>query len=175
LDGAWQQLIRNKYLGSKSITQITKQLGDSQFWRGLMNVKEGFLNFRSFQIQDGRVIRFWEDSWLGATTLKEQYPKLYNIVRRKDAMVAEILGLQPFNISFRKSLVTGNLHDWHDLVLKLSSINLTDFSDHFKWSLNSNDLFSVNSMYQTFLDTNVVPNNIYLWKIKVPLKIKVFL
>jgi hypothetical protein len=30
-------------------------------------------------------------------------------------------------------------------------------------------------MYQAFLDTNVVPNNGHLWKIKVRLKIKVFL
>jgi hypothetical protein len=30
-------------------------------------------------------------------------------------------------------------------------------------------------MYQAFLDTNVVPNNSYIWKIKVSLKIKVFL
>jgi hypothetical protein len=30
-------------------------------------------------------------------------------------------------------------------------------------------------MYQTFLDANVVPKNSHLWKIKVPLKIKVFL
>jgi hypothetical protein len=30
-------------------------------------------------------------------------------------------------------------------------------------------------MYHAFLDTNVVPNNRYLWKIKIPLKISVFL
>jgi hypothetical protein len=66
----------NLLLGSKTITQITKQPGDSQFWRGLMNVKEDFFSFGSFQLQDGRVIKFWEDSWLRATTLKEQYPNL---------------------------------------------------------------------------------------------------
>jgi hypothetical protein len=58
--------------------------------------------------------------------------------------------------------------------MKLSSIHLTDSPDLFKWSLNSNGRFTVNS-YQAFLDTNVVSNNSYLWKIKVPLKIKVFL
>jgi hypothetical protein len=82
-------------------------------------LKKIFFSFRSFQLQDGRVIRFWEESWLGTTTLKEQYPNLYNIVRRKDATVAEILGSRPFNISFHRSLVTGNLHNWHDLVLEL--------------------------------------------------------
>jgi hypothetical protein len=35
--------------------------------------------------------------------------------------------------------------------------------------------FSVSSMYQALLDTDIVPYNSYLWKIKIPLKIKVFL
>jgi hypothetical protein len=30
-------------------------------------------------------------------------------------------------------------------------------------------------MYQAFLDTNIVPHNSYLWKLKIPLKIKIFL
>jgi hypothetical protein len=41
-DGAWHQLIRNTYLVSKTITQITKLSSDSQIWRGLMDVKEEF-------------------------------------------------------------------------------------------------------------------------------------
>jgi hypothetical protein len=54
-------------------------------------------------------------------------------------------------------------------------MHLTDRPNIFKWSLNSNGRFSINSMYQAFLDTNVVPNNSYLWKIKIPLKIKVLM
>jgi hypothetical protein len=59
--------------------------------------------------------------------------------------------------------------------MRLINIRLSDRTDIFKWSLNSNGQFSVNSRYQAFIDTNVVPNNSYLWKIKIPLKIKVFL
>jgi hypothetical protein len=46
--------------------------------------------------------------------------------------------------------------------MRLTNIQLTDRPDTFKWSLNYNGQFSVNSMYQAFLDTNVVPNNSYL-------------
>jgi hypothetical protein len=79
-NGAWQKLIRNKYLGSKIITQMIKNLGDSQFWSGLMNVKDNFLSIESFNLQNGKEIRFWEDIWLGAIALKVQYPNLFNIV-----------------------------------------------------------------------------------------------
>jgi hypothetical protein len=59
--------------------------------------------------------------------------------------------------------------------MKLINIRLADRLDIFKWSLNFNGQFSVNSIYQAFIDTNVVLNNSYLWKIKIPLKIKVFI
>jgi hypothetical protein len=90
-------------------------------------------------------------------------------------LFAEIFSSRPLNVSFRRNLVAENLQSWHDLVIRLINIRLIDRSDIFKWSLNSNDQFSINSMYQAFIDTNIMPNNSYLWKIKIPLKIKVFI
>jgi hypothetical protein len=55
-DGAWQQLIRNKYLRDRSITQVTKRPDDSQFWTRLMNAKDQFLESRNFRLQNGWVI-----------------------------------------------------------------------------------------------------------------------
>jgi hypothetical protein len=49
-DGAWQQLIRSKYLGDKSITQVKKP-GDSQFWTCVMNVKHQFLSYGNSRLQ----------------------------------------------------------------------------------------------------------------------------
>jgi hypothetical protein len=107
--GVWQQLLRNKYLGNKSITQVIRKPGDSQFWSGLMNIKDLFLSMGKFKLQDGKQIRFWEDKWLGDNTLKVQYPNLYNIVWKKSAIVTKIFSTQPLNLSFRRSLVAANL------------------------------------------------------------------
>jgi hypothetical protein len=98
--GAWQQLIKNKNMGLKTITQVTRNPGDFQFWSGLMNVKNSFLSMGSFIIQDGKKIRFWEDIWLGGTALKVQYPNIFHIVRRKSATDAEILSSRLWNVSF---------------------------------------------------------------------------
>jgi hypothetical protein len=46
----WQQLLRNKYLGNKSITRVITKPGDSQFWSGLMNIKDQFLSMRKFKL-----------------------------------------------------------------------------------------------------------------------------
>jgi hypothetical protein len=59
--------------------------------------------------------------------------------------------------------------------MRLINIRLTDTPDIFKWLLNFRGQFFINSMYQAFIYTNVVSNNSYLWKIKISLKIKVFI
>ena len=48
-DGAWQELIKKKYLHQKSITQVSKKPEDSQFWSGLMGGEEPVPFFWLFQ------------------------------------------------------------------------------------------------------------------------------
>ena len=71
-DDIWQQILRNKYLGSKTLTQVEKKSGDSQFWLGLMSVKQYFLKSMMFKVQNGKQTRFWEDKWMGNSALKDQ-------------------------------------------------------------------------------------------------------
>jgi hypothetical protein len=66
-----------------------------------MATKKSFFCLGSFSIKDGSEIRFWEDRWLGATTLREQYPALYNIVRLKGDTIAKVLETSPPNVAFR--------------------------------------------------------------------------
>jgi hypothetical protein len=45
------------------LSQIVKQLGDPQFWAGLTEIKEQFLEREKIKVNDGQQIRFWEDRW----------------------------------------------------------------------------------------------------------------
>ena len=60
-DGVWQQLLKKKYLKNKTLAQVVKRPGDSQFWSGLMEVKahfflEGNLRYKMENIRDfGRI------------------------------------------------------------------------------------------------------------------------
>ena len=47
-EGTWQKLLKRKYLQNKTLSQVTKQPADSQFWFGLMNVKRLLLGKRKF-------------------------------------------------------------------------------------------------------------------------------
>jgi hypothetical protein len=174
-EGTWQSLLRRKYVGSRAISQVVWKPGDSHFWAGLMAKKNDFFRHGTFSIKDGSEIRFWEDKWLGNATLRDQYPALYSIARHKGDTIAKVMASSPPDISFRRSLLGNRLTSWNALLQRLASIQLEPGPDEFRWNLHENGLFSVHSMYNA-LTQPVVPidNNKKIWKMKIPLKIKIF-
>ena len=70
-----------------------------------MRVKSAFFNRTKFIVGNSTTTRFWEDTWLGDTPLALQYPTLYRIVQRRDALVTTIMQSIPLNIQFRRVLV----------------------------------------------------------------------
>ena len=68
-DATWAQILRSKYLQSKTLSQVTVRPTDSHFWKELMRVKAPFFNRTKFIVGNGTTTRFWEDTWLGETPL----------------------------------------------------------------------------------------------------------
>jgi hypothetical protein len=68
-----------------------------------------FFKQGSFVVNNGMIMRFWGDTWLGNRPLADQYPSLYNIVRNKNVTVATTLATTPLNIGFRRSLTGGEM------------------------------------------------------------------
>ena len=54
-------------------------------------------------------------------------------------------------------------------------INLSEEEDTFNWTLTSNGTFTVKSYYEDLLNGHTRYLRKYLWKLKIPLKIKIFL
>jgi hypothetical protein len=99
----------------------------TQFWAGLMKVKGEFLSLSKFDLGDGPQVRFWEDLWIRPCPLKSLFPTLYNIVRRKCA----VLSTTPLNVAFRRSLIGVNLQAWHDVMVMVAEVQLTNQRDCF--------------------------------------------
>jgi hypothetical protein len=108
-DRTWQSFLRNKYLRTKTLKQVSSKPNDSHFWRGLMRIKDEVLSNDSFVIKIGTNTRFWDDTWIGDKPLKDTYPSLYHIAQDKHVTVSKVLSSRPLNISFRWSLVDNNL------------------------------------------------------------------
>jgi hypothetical protein len=174
-DGVWQELLHNKYLHSKTLSQVSAQPFDSPFWKGLMRVKEDFFSRGSFKVGNGLTTRFWEDCWLGDAPLAQQYPSLYSIANRKQVSVADTLANRPLHVTFRRILTPNKWAQWLELVERLMHIRLNDDTDTFVWSLTTSGNFTVKSMYLDLLDGDTKYLKKYIWKIKAPLKIKIFM
>ena len=174
-EGVWQELMSNKYLRGKTLAQVQPKPTDSPFWRGIMSVRQGFFDRGSFAVGNGQGTRFWEDAWIGDTPLSRQYPTLYNIVRRRNVLVADVLSAPPLNIEFRRALTDDKWISWLDLVEKLMQVSLSDEPDVFRWKLTASGKFSVKSMYDHYMNGHTRFLHGYLWKLKVPLKIKNFM
>jgi hypothetical protein len=174
-EGMWQQILTNKYLKHQTLAQVEAKPTDSPFWKGLMRVKNDFFRRGFFKVGTGDSVRFWEDIWLGNTPLAQQYPSLYNIVQRKNIMVATVLAQTPLNITFRRSLNDYKWNQWLNLCQRLMGVELSNDPDKFVWKLNESGVFTVKSMYLDLMQGHTVFLRKYLWKLKIPLKIKIFM
>ena len=54
-------------------------------------------------------------------------------------------------------------------------IQLIDENDTCRWNLHQNGLFSAHSMYLALINNGHIERNKYLWSLKMPLKIKIFM
>jgi hypothetical protein len=112
---------------------------------------------------------------LGDHPLAQQFPSLYNIVRRKNVLVADVLTGVPLNIEFRRALTGDKLEAWLRLIQRIMMVHLIEDSDVFVWKLNTSGIFSVKSMYAHMMNGHTIFLHKYIWKLKVPLKIKIFM
>jgi hypothetical protein len=136
-----------------------------------MATKKHFFAYGSFSIRDGSEIHFWEDKWLGTTTLREQYPALYKIVRHKDVTLQYVMETSPPSMTLRRNVVGPQLTSWNELLQKLASVQLVQGKDIFLCELNKNGIFSVKSMYEALIEPiEAVYNNKNIWKLRMPLK-----
>ena len=112
---------------------------------------------------------------MGDTPLKLQYPLLYNIVQQRHVSVYNVMGNgPPLNLSFRRNLIDDKWEAWSHLCHLLMYVHLLDTPDTFVWKHTSMGVFFVKSMYADLMNGHTRFLHQYIWKLKVPLKIKVF-
>ena len=64
---------------------------------------------------------------------------------------------------------------WNNLASRLANIVLSQDRDEFKWRLDQKGVCLVKSHYLGLIYQNTPNNNKKIWKLRAPLKIKIFL
>ena len=90
-------------------------------------------------------------------------------------MVSNVLLQSPLNISFRRTFNDHNFDQWVLLCQRLMLVQLSAEDDSFVWKLTDSGVFTVKSIYLNMMNGHTRFLRNYLWKVKIPLKIKIFM
>jgi hypothetical protein len=169
------EVLRKKYLGDKSFCQTNKR-GCSQFWQGLAKAKDWYERGTRWKVGNGKKIRFWHAVWLDGCPLKLRFPRLFRICRQQDWSVADFKEVS-WELDLRRRVGIEEVAEWNELQESLDLIEVVDDkNDEVMWALESSRKFSAKSLYKLIKDSGTVDHRMTeLWKMKLPLKIKIFI
>jgi hypothetical protein len=108
------------------------------------------------------------NKWLNNTTLREQFPNLFNVVRNKTSLVAEVMSRTNLNLSIRRPIVGIKLVELQNLVHLLAPVTLNLLRDTFVWGAHRDETFSTQSMYYILINNPNFNSNCVLWNLKLP-------
>lgn len=114
-DKLWTKIIDDKYNTRNPNIFCSSTTGSSQFFKGIMwAAKAAKMGYR-WKIGNGKKVRFWEDTWLGNSSMAIQYWDLYIIVNEKNKTVHDLWDGRDLKCTLR--VVDNNLlRKWEEIV-----------------------------------------------------------
>ncbi|GJZ97025.1 hypothetical protein Tco_0669359 [Tanacetum coccineum] len=90
---------------------------------------------------------FWNELWCGNHSLKEMFPRIYNLETDKRCFIASRIGLQDWALVLRRNPRGGEESgQFNALKNVIGNISLTDHRDCWQWSLGGSAGFTVASI-----------------------------
>jgi hypothetical protein len=191
----WKEVIRSKYggevIGRVDWSDEGKPWFSSLWWKDISSIGYNLdTNLLAQNVKkclgNGVNTSFWWDNWVGSAPLKDRFPRLFSIASQKEAKVADVWGgsvLGQWNFHWRRRLFVWEETLLEELVEVLQPVMLTAEEDKWRWSIDSNGGFSVNSTYAFVSDllaeqVNITKEQIAafkgIWKCTVPSKAQGF-
>jgi hypothetical protein len=116
---------------------------------------------------------FWNNIWCDSAPLSSRYPNLFNIADDKNITVEKVLSSDFQLLTFRRRLLGDLIIDHNNLIAQCNKIETFNGEDKVAWLLGNHG-FSVKNFYRENKCSQItVPSN-FLWKTRLPHKIKVF-
>jgi len=95
-NGLWKQVLESKYGSWKNLNDPITLRFASRWWKDIHKVCGSttrglwFDNSVQWVVGEGKIVKFWEDKWVGEETLKARFPRLYLISECKDRVIGEV-------------------------------------------------------------------------------------
>ncbi|KAF5442537.1 hypothetical protein F2P56_035184 [Juglans regia] len=149
-------------------------------WKHIRRGWDIYAAHTCFKVGNGVKVKFWHDLWCGDRALKDVYPGVYSLARRKDASIADLLsftnGSFQWNLTFNR-----NAQDWEmdDISAFFDLVYSTRMSgegeDKLYWRPSKKGVFTACSFYHSLHVHNSVSFPWKsIWNTKAPLKAAFF-
>ncbi|WVZ90240.1 hypothetical protein U9M48_036556 [Paspalum notatum var. saurae] len=121
------------------------------------------------KIWKGLRVKFWEDNWLGSSSLAIQFWPLYVLVNEKSDIVASLWDGERLRSSFRRTLSSEMYLLWEEILQLARTIEFKEEEDSLVWQLSTSGFYSSQTLYKVvnFRGVEVVHVS-GLWEIKIP-------
>jgi hypothetical protein len=165
----WTKLVDFKYKTTKPNIFCCSDVGVSPFWKGIIWAMQAAHMGIKWVVSNGQKIRFWEDQWLGNTSLAILYWPLYVINEQQGKLISDIWNGEELQLSFRRNVSERLMRMWEELNSIGESINLTEEEDSIMWSFSSSGQYSVQSLYAIINHRGVTPVFGHtIWNLNIP-------
>ncbi|KAK1292716.1 hypothetical protein QJS10_CPB17g01023 [Acorus calamus] len=138
-----------------------------------------------WKIGDGKSTLFWLDTWSGVLPLRDQFPRIFELIINKAGTVDQFYRREPQPGGWHFEMSEPLLHEedasLSDLVYGLQGVlPLNSMADAAIWSPNPRDGFSVRGCYTWWrrnipIMVEIAQKFKEIWKTKSPLKVRFFL
>jgi hypothetical protein len=159
-NAVWKDVIKCKY---GEVVSKRVELGEecmpwfaSLWWKDICTIGNNFgINWFSSNmvklLGNGALSSFWFDIWVGDSSLKNRFPRLFSISSQKEASVADVrnLGTEVNNwgLLWRRRLFVWEENLVVELLDLINTVALSDSIDKWGWRPEKNADFSVKSTY----------------------------
>jgi hypothetical protein len=155
--GVWKELIDYKYRTKNPNILFCSDVGASNFWQGVMwAARVAKMGYR-WKVGNGSKIRFWEDVWLGSSSLVIQYWEVYSVVNGQNRTIREIWDGTNLKCTFRRRVDRRVFDLWEVVCVIAENLVLSGEDDELIWQFQSSMLYSSHSLYSEINFRGVVP------------------
>ncbi|KAI8548067.1 hypothetical protein RHMOL_Rhmol07G0243600 [Rhododendron molle] len=188
-DSLWVKVVKSKYKLEQScwLPRLPSSGKSSTIWKDICSVGDsssviGSILQEGFRVvvHSGQDISFWNQVWLGNTTLKEEFPRLYLISTQKEKVIRDLKdanGDGRWNLLFQRSLRDWEAQQFDDLLMRLQVVILDQSRrDMMCWRWAFDNCFSVKSVYNKWEQMGLSSNRVMgsIWKNICPPKVEIF-
>jgi hypothetical protein len=98
-------------------------------------------------VGNGAKVRFWEDQWLGGTSLAILFWDIYFVCHQQGVTIRDVWDGVNIKLTFRRVFDNKMMEQWYQIEQIIRSIHFSEVDDALVWELHSSGVYTSQSLY----------------------------